>query len=358
VSGIAKKRVVVAMSGGVDSSVAALLLVREGHEVLGVSMRLYSYEKEATQGCCAPEDLYEARRVADQLGIPHYVSDFEPVFEKNVIANFLESYRRGETPNPCARCNQDVKFSALLKRTRELGADFLATGHYARVERDGGRVRLLRARDRSRDQAYFLFGLTKEGLNRVLFPLGEITKVEVREIAREAGLKVADKPDSQEICFVSKDYASFVERKLAPGEIRPGNLVTEAGAILGRHTGIHQFTVGQRRGLGISSKAPMYVLAVHPGGDVVVGSNESLSKTTFDVRELSWVGDQAREGATVSAQIRSRSEPKEAVIEGVTGDRARVSFSVPQRAITPGQAAVFFDGEELLGGGWIDAVLP
>src|SRR5580765_318937 len=276
-----RTRVAVAMSGGVDSSVAALLLKKAGYDVVGISMRLYSYERDATHGCCTPEDLYDAKRVADHLNIPHYIADFEPVFEKKVIQNFVDSYKIGETPNPCVRCNMDVKFEALLKRAEELGAKYLATGHYARKEIRNDKPVLLRAKDSSRDQSYFLFGLSDSELERLTFPLGDLTKSEVRKLAKEAGLKVAEKPDSQEICFVPKDYATFVEKKLRPDEIVKGNLLSEDGAVLGQHTGIHQFTIGQRRGVGLSNLLPSYVVSSGQNGDVVIGSNESLFKKDF-----------------------------------------------------------------------------
>jgi tRNA-uridine 2-sulfurtransferase len=343
------------MSGGVDSSVAALLLVRAGYEVVGLSMRLWSYEKEATHGCCTPEDLYDARRVADQLGISHYVSDFEAIFEEKVVDNFVESYANGETPNPCVRCNQDVKFSALMKRALELGADYLATGHYARREEKDGSFALLRARDVRRDQSYFLFGLTPQELSKVLFPLGELNKEEVRQLAKDSGLINFDKPDSQEICFVPEDYSTFVEKRLS--EITSGEIVNQAGEVLARHDGIHRFTVGQRKGLGVSSLLPMYVLSVQKDGRVVVGSNEELKKSAFTTRELRWMGRTPKAGEKLMAQIRSRFEPKPAFVEGEEGGKWKIRFESPQRAITPGQAAVFYRGDELIGGGWIDSVL-
>ncbi|HLG20603.1 MAG TPA: tRNA 2-thiouridine(34) synthase MnmA [Bdellovibrionota bacterium] len=352
-----KDRVVVAMSGGVDSSVAALLLVRAGYDVVGISMRLWSYEREATHGCCTPEDLQDARKVADLLGIPHYVANFEKTFERHVIDNFVQSYQVGETPNPCIRCNQDVKFSTLLVRAKELGAQYLATGHYARKEKVGGRYQLLRAVEQSRDQSYFLYGVTQEELKMLLFPIGHLPKSEVRRLATEAGLPVADKQDSQEICFVPDDYVSFVEKKVESQNRCPGRLVSEAGEELGRHEGIHRFTVGQRKGLGLPALQARYVLDVRSDGTVVVGSEADLYKCQFELREPRWVENAPQEGENFDVKIRSRFEPASAKVETVMDGRIVVRFASPQRAITPGQAAVFYRGDAVVGGGWIDRVL-
>jgi len=350
------KRVAVAMSGGVDSSVAALLLKQQGYDVVGLSMRLYSYEKEATHGCCTPEDLYDARRVADLIQIPHYVTDFEAVFEEKVISNFIQSYRFGETPNPCARCNMDVKFSALLKKAEELGANYLATGHYARKGTIDGKTVLLRGIDRARDQSYFLFGLSQSELEKLMFPLGDLTKVQVRKIAKEAGLNVAEKPDSQEICFVPKNYESFVEKKLDPKDKVKGKIFNEKGEALGNHDGIHNFTIGQRKRIGVSSQLPMYVVSIQKSGDVIVGSDEALFKRKFDVREVSWVSNPPEKDEEVLVQIRSRFEASPAIVCEKSERKFSVSFEKPQRAITPGQAAVFYKNDQVLGGGWIDSV--
>lgn len=351
-----KTRVVVAMSGGVDSSVAAYLLVKQGYEVIGISMRLWSYEKDATHGCCTPEDLFDARKVANSLGIPHYISNFQEVFEDKVVDKFVDAYKTGETPNPCVRCNNDLKFHALLRRANELDAKYLATGHYARCVKENGEYKLLRALDETRDQSYFLFGMTQKELSQIMFPLGEMRKTEVRELAKEANLPVYDKPDSQEICFVPKDYATFVEKRIGDQTIS-GNLVDEQGNVLGKHDGIHKFTIGQRKGIHINTTLPMYVSTIDKtNGNVTVGNKQSLKKSTFDVRELRWVNTPPQTGETFLTQIRSRFYPTSAKIDDV-GEKIRVSFTEPQESISPGQAAVFYRGDQVIGGGWIDRVI-
>ena len=347
------KRVVVAMSGGVDSSVAALLLVKAGYEVIGLSMRLFSYEEDTTHGCCTPEDLYDAKRVSDQLGIPHYVSNYEKDFEDHVIDDFVKSYQIGETPNPCVKCNQDVKFTTLRKRALELGAEFLATGHYARRIRQGDKFYLYRSVDQRRDQSYFLFGMNQEELRFTLFPLGELQKEEVRQLAKDAKLCVADKPDSQEICFVSGSYASFVQSRLTEDDLTSGKIVNEAGEVLGRHNGIHQFTVGQRKGLGIQSLKPHYVVSVNRDGTVVVGDKDALLEKAFEIRDTRWVNGVPNASEPVSVQIRSRFKPQPARIRSVDDSRISLTFHEPQSAITPGQAAVIYQEDRCLGGGWI-----
>jgi tRNA-specific 2-thiouridylase len=360
-----KKRVVVAMSGGVDSSVAALLLVQQGYEVVGISMRLWSYEQDATHGCCTPEDLFDARKVANQLGIPHYISDFQATFEQKVVDEFVNAYKHGETPNPCVRCNNDLKFHTLLRRANELGADYLATGHYARVVKemamqDDGlakeEYKLMRAVDATRDQSYFLYGMSQKELSQIMFPLGDLTKVEVREIGRQAGIATSDKPDSQEICFVPKDYSDFVAQRIK-GDTIKGKLVDESGKVLGDHDGIHKFTVGQRKGIQIPTTLPMYVNHIDKQtGNVTVGSKEALKKSEFDVRELRWVHNPVKVGDKLLTQIRSRFYPSEAEVIEV-GDTIRMKFDIPQESISPGQAAVFYKNDQVIGGGWISKVI-
>jgi len=359
------------MSGGVDSSTVAAMLRAEGHQVVGLTMQLWNQRRlaghpgmpEAVQGrCCSLDDVYDARRVAETLGIPYYVVNHEERFEREVVRPFVEEYLSGRTPIPCSLCNNHLKFDQLLTVAKQIGTDTLATGHYARVVFDEKRARWLlkRASDLSKDQTYFLFGLTQEQLSRTLFPLGEMTKPQVRDLARQYGLALAEKPDSQEICFVpGGDYKNFLDAYLAEqGESLPdtgGELVTTTGEVIGEHHGIHNFTVGQRKGLGVATGSPLYVIQIK--GDarqVVVGNQDDLYTRTLRARRVNLSSvDDLGGPMRVTVKIRHRHEAAPATVERSGEDELLVSFDEPQRAITPGQAAVLYDGDIVLGGGWI-----
>ena len=350
-------RVVVAMSGGVDSSVAAALLAEQQHEVIGLSMQLYPSNDGHFGSCCTLDDLNDARRVASAIGFPHYILNFEQQFRETVISNFVREYASGRTPLPCAHCNSDLKFSTLLERAHGFGAAHVATGHYARVERGAsGRWLLRRSADRDKDQSYFLFSLTQDQLASAMFPVGALTKPQVREQARRLALTVADKPDSQEICFVPDgDYAAFVAAK-APAVSRGGAIVTEDGAQVGSHGGVHRFTVGQRKGIGISAPNPLYVLKIDAqSSQVTVGPKASLERTSLTASGVNWIAmDAPADWIPGAAQIRHRHQAAAGRVRALDGHRAEFIFDTPQPAITPGQAVVFYDDDVVVGGGWID----
>lgn len=360
------------MSGGVDSSAAAAMLKGQGHDLVGFTMQLWNQRRGITvdengdplpSRCCSLDDVYDARRVAEELGFPFYVLNLEREFERDVVQPFVDSYLAGETPIPCVSCNSRLKFASLDRLAASLGCEKVATGHYARVEYDAGinRYRLLRGRNLQKDQSYFLWELTQEQLSRALFPLGEMSKPEVRDVAREHSLAVAEKAESQEICFVPDgNYAGFIDRYLEaeqaterlPGE---GEIVSTDGEVIGAHAGIHRYTIGQRRGLGIARERPLYVIAIDPSANkVIAGHEEDLLKQEFTAAGVNWIAfDHPQALVRASVRVRYRHTESPASIEPVSQGRVRVRFDEPQRAITPGQATVFYRGNEVLGGGWI-----
>lgn len=360
-----RKRVVVAMSGGVDSSVAAALLLEKGYDVVGVTMHLFSLPKkycrdENLKSCCGWGTAEDAHQVAVALGIPHYVIDMRKEFKRTVIEDFCTEYRKGRTPNPCIRCNEFIKFDDLLKRLDSMDADYLSTGHHARIEYDTKRRRYLlkKGRDRDKDQSYFLYTLKQEQLGRSLMPVGQYTKREIRHKAEELNLPVAQRPESQEICFVpDNNYPRFLRGKI-PQAFRPGSIIDVDGKILGRHEGILNFTIGQRRGMRIAASQPLYVLAIDAENNTVVaGPNRSLFRDELLVSELNFISVSGlKEQATFKVRIRYRHAEAEAEVLPVEKDRVSIKFASPQRAITPGQAAVFYDGEIVVGGGIIDSI--
>jgi tRNA-uridine 2-sulfurtransferase len=365
-------KIAVAMSGGVDSSAAAAILKEQGHELVGFTMQLWNQRRGISvdengeplpSRCCSLDDVYDARRVAEELGFPFYVLNLEKEFERDVVQPFVNSYLNGETPIPCVACNSRLKFASLDKLAASLGCEKVATGHYARVEFDEAtnRYRLLRGRDPNKDQSYFLWELTQDQLSRALFPLGEMSKPDARAAARRNDLAVAEKKESQEICFVPDgDYSGFIDRYLAaeqqtnrlPGE---GEIVTASGRVLGTHAGIHRYTTGQRRGIGIADSRPLYVLKVDAANNkVVVGYDDELLSDEFIAAGVNWIAiENPSKPVRAEVRIRYRHTAAPSTITPVPNNRARVNLDMPQRAITPGQATVFYRGDEVVGGGWI-----
>ncbi len=365
-------KIAVAMSGGVDSSAAAAILKQQGHELLGFTMQLWNQRRGISvdendeplpSRCCSLDDVYDARRVAEELGFPFYVLNLEKEFERDVVQPFVTSYLSGETPIPCVACNSRLKFASLDRLATSLGCEKVATGHYARVEFDeaSNRYRLLRGRDPQKDQSYFLWELTQDQLSRALFPLGELSKSDARQTARDNQLAVAEKKESQEICFVPDgDYAGFIDRYLA-AERQPdrapgaGEIVNAAGDVIGEHTGIHRYTIGQRRGIGIAGAEPLYVLGIDaPNNRIVVGNQEDLLSDEFTAAGVNWISMDSSAGPVrAEVRVRYRHTAAPATITPLPNDRVRIKFDEPQRAITPGQATVFYREDEVVGGGWI-----
>jgi tRNA-uridine 2-sulfurtransferase len=367
---ISNGTIAVAMSGGVDSSVVAGMLQRDGEHVIGLTMQLWNQRRlpelatdQPTGRCCSIDDVYDARHVAQHLGIPYYVVNFEDRFEARVVKPFIDEYLAGRTPVPCTLCNNFIKFDQFLEMAESVGAGKIATGHYARISlnQDSGRWEMSRSTDRAKDQTYFLFGLTQAQLARTMFPLGAFEKSAVRELAEELGIPTANKPDSQEICFVPNgDYAAFIdsyfrEQGISQDETR-GELVTTDGQVVGEHAGVHHFTVGQRRGIGIAAREPLYVIATEPASKrVVIGANDALLRDSMSVRDVNWISIAAPD-APVRADVKIRNKHAAApatIYPSADPSRIDIRFDDPQRAVTPGQGAVFYCGELVLGGGWI-----
>lgn len=359
-----KSRVVVAMSGGVDSSVAAALLVEQGHDVIGMMMRLWSEDcgedgengEGAANRCCTPGQMADARRVADQLGIPFYVIDTQDVFRRTIVQFFIDRYAAGDTPNPCLECNRHIRFEWLLNHALAFDAEYLATGHYARVRRDsGGAARLLRGLDPAKDQSYVLSVLTQEKLRHALFPIGDYEKPRVRAIAASLGLPVAQKHDSQDLCFLADgDYRRFLKQH-APQAVQPGPIVTRDGRTLGTHTGLPNYTIGQRKGLGLAAPEPLYVLATEPASNaLIVGTRDELGRSTLSASRANWISGAApKEPFRADVKIRYKAVPAPAWVTPQNADRFEVTFDAPLRDVTPGQGAVIYVGDECLGGGII-----
>lgn len=350
------RKIVVAMSGGVDSSTVAAMLHTQGHEIIGVTLQLYDHGQMAAKkgACCAGQDIYDAKMVADKLGFPHYVLNYEDMFRQSVIDDFADSYMRGETPLPCVRCNQSVKFKDLLKFAKDLKADALATGHYVQKIDNNGKAELHRGVDNGKDQSYFLFSTTQEQLDYLMFPLGGISKDQTRQLALKAGLEIADKPDSQDICFVPNGNYRDIINKIRPQASSPGKFMHVDGYELGDHDGIINYTVGQRRGLRIAVGEPLYVIKIDPQNNIIyLGPETALHKTRFLLKDINWIADDVSLDKIYTAKIRSTTPGVDARINFVDNNHIQVELITHEKAVTPGQACVLYDGSRVLGGGWI-----
>lgn len=362
-----RKKIVVAMSGGVDSTTVAAALNHQGHEVIGITLQLYDHgvALQKKGACCAGQDIHDAQMAAQSIGIPHYVLNYESLFKESVMMDFADSYARGETPIPCVRCNQSVKFRDLFKVAKDLGADVLATGHYVQKREGMHGSELHKGVDEGKDQSYFLFATTKEQLNFLSFPLGSLNKNETRKLAKHFDLEISDKPDSQDICFVPQGNYRSIVQKLRPGTLDKGEIVDTEGNVLGVHNGIINFTIGQRKGIGIASENPLYVIKLDPSANrVIVGQERHLFNDEFTIKECNWLIDDEElksengKKKVLMCKVRLRSQHREidAAVECLTQNRANVKLQTPYKAITPGQACVFYNDTRVLGGGWIDKI--